>query len=243
MAGAARIELAPAYVLHHQPWRDTSRIYEVLTRDHGRLSLFARGVRGPKSRIGGLLQPFVPLLLSFSLREEAGNLSGAEPADPPDAPPPLPPQLAMSGFYLSELVMKLTARHDPQPEIHRHYHTALLAMRAGRPVARELRLFEKRLLESLGYGLDLSVDRIAEGGDAPVGYHWHHSEGLTASEGGGGIAAATLRSLAEERLDDPRELEEARVLLRKALAACLEGRGLKTRQVAAQMRELRRTER
>ena len=36
-----RVELTPGYMLHHRPWRDTSRIIEVLTREHGRLTLFA----------------------------------------------------------------------------------------------------------------------------------------------------------------------------------------------------------
>jgi len=224
---ATRIELAPAYVLHQVPWRDTSRIFEVLTRDHGRLSLFARGVRGPKSRVAGLMQPFVPLLLSFSLRGDAGNLSSAEAAPMAGALPPLAPADVMSGWYLNELVMKLTVRHDPQAEIYGHYHRAITALRGGATVARELRLFEKRLLESLGYGLDLRADRIADEDDGPLGYHY------------GSASAATLRSLAAERLDEPAALEEARGILRKALAACLEGRKLSTRQVAEDLRQLR----
>ena len=227
MASASRIELAPAYVLHQVPWRDSSRIYEVLTRDHGRLSLFARGVRGPKSRLAGLMQPFMPLLLSFSLRGDAGNLSAAEAAPMAGALPPLPPGDVMSGWYVNELVMKLTVRHDPQAEIYGHYHRAITGLRGGALVPRELRLFEKRLLESLGYGLDLRADRIADGDDGPLGYHY------------GSASAATLRSLAAERLDEPAALEEARAILRKALAACLEGRTLKTRQVAEDLRQLR----
>jgi recombinational DNA repair protein (RecF pathway) len=50
-----RIQLAPAYILHHHPYRDTSRILEVITREHGRLSLFARGVRGPKAKLASIL--------------------------------------------------------------------------------------------------------------------------------------------------------------------------------------------
>ncbi len=42
---ARRIQLTPGYILHHRPYRDTSRILEIVTRDHGRLTLFARGVR------------------------------------------------------------------------------------------------------------------------------------------------------------------------------------------------------
>ena len=68
-----RTELEPGYVLHHRPWRDTSRILDVFTREHGRLSLFARGVRGPKSRLASLLQPFRPLLLSWSGHGDPGS--------------------------------------------------------------------------------------------------------------------------------------------------------------------------
>lgn len=230
MSGNGRVVLAPGYVLHQTPWRDSSRIYEVLTREHGRLSLFARGVRGPKARLAGLLQPFAPLLVSYRLRGDAGNLATAEPQPLPIELPPLAADRLLPAFYLSELVMKLTLRHDPQPEIYDHYDRAVRSLRAGAPLARELRLFEKRLLDSLGYGLDLRIGGVAEGAPAAVGYH------------GAAVSPATLRSLAEERLHEADELEEARVLLRRALASCLEGRVLKTRQVAEELRELRSRE-
>ena len=76
-----RVELTPGYVLHHRPWRDTSRILEVLTREHGRLTLFARGVRGPAAKLSPVLQPFQLLLLSWSGRGEAPQLTGAERAE------------------------------------------------------------------------------------------------------------------------------------------------------------------
>lgn len=227
MAGTVRVVLAPAYVLHQTPWRDSSRIYEVMTREHGRLSLFARGVRGPKARLAGLLQPFAPLLVSYSLRGEAGSLATAEAQPLPTELPTLAPERLMSAFYLSELVLKLTLRHDPQPEIYDHYDRAVRSLRAGAPLARELRLFEKRLLDSLGYGLDLRVAGVAEGASAGLGYH------------GAGASPTTLRSLEEERLHEASELEEARVLLKRALTNCLEGRVLKTRQVAEELREMR----
>ncbi len=75
-----RVELTPAYVLHHRPWRDTSRILDVWSREHGRLSLFARGVRGGKSQLASLLQPFQPLLASWSGRGDAAQLTRVEAA-------------------------------------------------------------------------------------------------------------------------------------------------------------------
>ncbi len=90
-----RIQLAPAYILHHRPYRDTSRILEVLTRDHGRLSLFARGVRGPKAKLASILQPFQLLLVSWSGRGEAAQLTGAESAG---SAGPLPASCLMASF-------------------------------------------------------------------------------------------------------------------------------------------------
>jgi DNA repair protein RecO (recombination protein O) len=239
-----RVCLSPGYVLHHQPWRDTSRILEVLTRDHGRLTLFARGVRGPKSRLMGVLQPFAPLLFSWTGSGEAGQLTAAEP-DPADAAlhVSLPPACILPGFYLSELVMTLTARHDPQPELFDHYHRALSALKSGAPLERELRLFEKRLLDTLGYGIDLAVGAEGEAVNDGKCYHYRPSDGLhdAVADSPGRISGATLRSLAEERLEAPEELEQARRLLRVALSACLDGRSLKTRKVARSLFQLRQS--
>ena len=43
-----RIENQPAFVLHARNWRETSLLVEVLSLDHGRIGLVARGVHGPK---------------------------------------------------------------------------------------------------------------------------------------------------------------------------------------------------
>ena len=53
--------MSGAYVLHQRPWGDSGRIFELFSRDHGRLSVFAQGVRGPRARLAGVMQPFVPL--------------------------------------------------------------------------------------------------------------------------------------------------------------------------------------
>ena len=233
-AAARRVELAPGYILHHQPWRDTSRILEVLTREHGRLSLFARAVRGPAARLAPVLQPFRPLLLSFSGRGEAAYLRHAERAD---ACAPLPPERVMPGFYLNELLLKLTTRHDPQPALFDHYHATLGELRAAKPLEPALRLFEKRLLELLGYGLELA----AEAGGAPLAadgyYHYRPAAGLTRTDGRspGALAGGSLIGLRAERFDGARALEDARRVLQAALGACLEGRPLATRAVARSM--------
>ncbi len=227
-----RTHLAPAYILHHAPYRDTSRILEVLTREHGRLSLFARGVRGPKSKLAPLLQPFRLLLLSWSGRGEAPQLIGAEPGD---AGGTLPAAHLMACFYLNELVLKLTSRHDPHPALFDSYHGALEDLKRGAALEPALRIFEKRLLEGVGYGLDLVAEsRTGHPLAAEAYYQFRPAQGLleASPDAPGALAGGSLLSLARERLTSQAELDDARKLLGSAIAHCLEGRELLTRAVA-----------
>ena len=232
MLARRNIQLTPGYILHHRPYRDTGRILEVMTRDHGRLSLFARGVRGPKAKLASILQPFQMLLFSWNGRGEAAQLSGAECAEHSAA---LPPSSLMAAFYLNELLMKLTTRHDPLPVLFDTYHTALEGLRQGAPLEPELRVFEKRLLEALGYGLDLGAEaRTGKRIEPGEYYHFRPEQGLVAAgaDATGALAGHSLIGLANECLAGGRELDDAKRLLQAALAQCLEGRPLATRTVA-----------
>jgi DNA repair protein RecO (recombination protein O) len=212
-----------AFVLHQRDWQDNGRIFELMTREHGRLSVFAQGVRGPRARLAAVMQPFVPLLVSWAGRGEAPRLTGAEVAPQALGAASLPPDRLMSAFYLNELLLSLTVRHDALPELHDHYAAALQGRRTATSLERELRLFEKRLLDVLGYGIPLR--REGEGPD-PLGLEH--------------ISAAALQCLVDEDLDDPAVVEELRPLLRRTLALCLDGRSLRTREVARSLVEFRR---
>ncbi len=234
-AAPRRVELTPGYLLHHRPWRDTSRILEVLTREYGRLTLFARAVRGPAARLAPVLQPFRPLLFSWSGRGEAPLLTHAERADNCAA---LPPECVLAAFYLNELLLKLTTRHDALPELFDHYHATLAALRARAPLEPALRMFEKRLLELLGYGLELTSEAGSGAPLEPQGYYqFRPAQGLVRASArlAGALCGASLIGLREENLSGARALEDARRVLQTALAACLEGRPLATRAVARSM--------
>jgi DNA repair protein RecO (recombination protein O) len=201
-------------------------------RDQGRLTLFARGVRGPKPRFAGVLQPFELLLLSFQVGREAGQLTGAESAQTTQ---PLPAASLMAGFYLNELLLKLTVRHDPMAEVFDDYRRALDGLRSGEKVEVALRLFEKRLLEAMGYGVDLTSEaRTGKAVQAGCHYRFRAAEGVVAAAQGDAdaVAGSSLLALAAERLEDGRSLEDARRVLKAALAERLEGQALATSRVA-----------
>ena len=232
-----RDQLYAAYLLHHRPYRDTSRILDVFTRDHGRMTLFARGARGPKSRLAPLLQPFQPLLISWSGRGEAGTLTRAELAREAggETPLSLPRAALLSAYYLNELLLRLTTRHDVLPAVFDQYHMTLRELRRETTVARSLRLFEKRLLETLGYGVELHRDCDGAPLEAQRRYRYDAATGFTATgfEGNADtLSGESILSLAQEELHDEHSLEDARRLLRAALASLLDGRELSTRSVA-----------
>jgi len=236
---ARRVALEPAFLLHHYPWRDSSRLLEFFSRRHGRIALFARAARRSGSPLASALQPFGEVLVSWSGRGEAGQLTGAERCGAPGA---LTGDRVMSGFYANELLLKLLARHDPHPSLYDAY-AALLArlLDPGHDPARALRLFEKRLLGELGWGLQLEAE--AGGGAAlePTrSYRYRLDLGPEpvdgAAEGSLIFFGSSLLSLAREELADARSLADARRLLRAALDECLEGRPLRTREVLLEMR-------
>jgi DNA repair protein RecO (recombination protein O) len=237
MSRAARqVQLTAGYVLHHRPYRDTSRIVEVFTRDHGRLTLFARGCRGPKSRLAPLLQPFRPLLLSFLLgRGDAAQLTQAELAVPGVAVPP--PAALMSAYYLNELLMRLTGRLDAQPVLFDGYQRALQRLSTAEPTAQVLREFEWELLQGLGYGVEF---RCAEPSDEPLHashrYRFEPGAGFVRSRADDALAGSALLAMQRGEWQDSQVQIAAARVLRLALDHCLDGQDIRTRAVARAVR-------
>lgn len=232
----SRISLQPAYVLHQYPYRDTSLLVEILSRDFGRIGVVCRGARSARFRQRGLLQPFTPLLFSWVSRGELATHTSVEPAGSLLKPVG---EALFSGFYLNELLLRLLQRQDPHPALFSDYAAALGQLATG-DVPRGLRVFEKRLLDELGYGLLL--DREAETGQplVPEKIYLYRLElgPVTAASAGSDdlvFPGRSLLSLCHDELSDPISLRDAKRLTQAALSLYLGGRPLKTRDVFRQL--------
>jgi len=175
--------------------------------------------------------------LSWSGRGDLGTLAGVEPLiQATGAPPRLLGTTLYSGFYLNELLMRLLQRHDAHLELFDAYAQALLGL--SQTAQRPLRLFEKQLLESLGYGLLL--DHEADSG-APVLAEFNYVYALEsgplrsddAGRSGLTLSGRSLLSLAADDLSDTQSLSDSKRLMRAALGLYLGERGLKTREIFA----------
>ncbi len=237
MSGSHRTDLEPAYVLHHRPFRDSSQIIDVFGAAHGKLSLVARGSRGSRSRLKGILRPFQKLRMSWTLKRDLGTLTGAEVAGPPLS---LAGDSLLSAYYVNELLMTFLHRHDPQPEIFALYGQTLEGLAAAPNPARPLREFEIELLKLLGYALDLEYEaRTGELLEDAARYEYRIDEGpvrVSAGDSREQFTGAELKSIAACDFDVDTTLANANRLLRRVIHYHLGGRELKSRRVLIELR-------
>jgi DNA repair protein RecO (recombination protein O) len=231
------VQNEPAWLLHHRPYQDSSRIIEILSREHGRLSLVARGSRSGKSRLKGILRPFLPLQLSWVSRSDLGTLTGAEVRG---APLSLHGEALLSGYYANELLLHLLHRHDPQPEIFNTYESTIENLSGGLDVPVKLREFELELLRLLGYALNLDHDTDTQAPLTSARYYVYRPEqGPAATSDASGpmtFSGSELIAIRDRDFSRPETLRSAGRLLRDVIAFHLDGRELKSRRVFRDMR-------
>ncbi|MCC7258022.1 MAG: DNA repair protein RecO [Gammaproteobacteria bacterium] len=234
-----RVTLEPAFVLHGRAYRESSEILDLVTREHGRVSLVARGLRRGKTGLRALLQPFRPLMVSWSGRGE--GLMTLRAAEPAGSPADLHGTALMSAFYANELVLRFLHRGDPHPPLFDAYATLIASLGAGSAVEPLLRAFEIRLLAETGYGLILDHDAASGTVLDPAGcYAYVVERGPVPAVAGMPpdvvYSGAQLLAIGAGRFTETACLADARRLLRAVLDHHLGGRPLRTRQVFAAMK-------
>ena len=229
----------PAFVLHSYPFRETSLLLEIFTRNFGRIPLVARGARRPKSVQRGILRAFQPLLLSWSGKSELRTLRRAEWEGTPFR---LSGMALLCGFYLNELLLKLLPRDDPHELLFAHYRETLLALGTQNNRAIILRRFELRLLKELGYALPLEHDAETGRMVKPNYQYRYVIERGPVSAGGAQEEAQflgkTLLDMALDDYSDPVTLQQSKTLMRLLINHYLGNQTLHTRQLLKDMHHL-----
>ena len=237
-----RYAAEPAFVLHARPWRETSLLVEVLSAEHGRIGLVARGVQGPKKHVlRAALQPLQSIRFDGVQRGELAQLTAAEAVD---AAPLLHGDAVLAAFYLNELCMRLAPRQAPQPELHAAYARVRERLRAGEALAWILRRFERDLLDALGSGFDYASDGDGAPIDPAARYRLEAEHGprrVLGERAGERRVSATgraLQALGEDSLPNGEDLASLRLPLRGVLLHHLGGRGLKSWEMLGELGRL-----
>jgi DNA repair protein RecO (recombination protein O) len=239
-SGKQRIQNEHAFVLHSYPFRETSLILDVFSRQHGRLPVMARGARRPRSALRGVLMNFQPLQLSWFGKGEVRTLHSAEWQG---GQPYLQGTALMCGFYLNELLLNLLARDDPHEQLFDYYRATLHRLAHETDHAATLRCFEKHLLQELGYAL--SLEREADGGkaiQAEVCYRYAVERGALPDDGdvriGLPVLGKTLLDMVTDDYADPITAQQSKQLMRVLLNHHLGGKALHTRELIKDLQKL-----
>lgn len=213
-----RIAEEPAYVLHRYDWSESSLILELLTRNHGRVAVVAKGAKKPSSNFRPVLLPLQPLHVAFGGDAEIRTLKSAEWQGGHVMPTG---DNLLSGYYLNELLMRLLARDDPHPALFDAYAATVrvLAGDSEHTLQPALRAFELLLLREIGLlpTLDLQTATLAPLQDTQR-YSLRPEGGLVEAfdpEQRTSLSGAQWKAL-QEALDDPAPFAAT---LRQAAAA------------------------
>lgn len=219
-----------AYVIHARPYRETSVLVTCFIAHLGKVNLLAKGVRTARSPLKALLQPFIPLMISFQGRSDLKLLTQCELYGEWS---PLKGNHLTCGLYLNELLYALLPQDVEHEKLFRHYHQALMALSNAEDERATLRLFEKHLLDDLGYALQLTHDVDGAEIEPQCRYSYLPKSGARPllHESARGIAGKTLLDLARNDLTDPVSVAEAQVLLRPVIEHLLEGKPLQSRAI------------
>lgn len=218
--------LIESYVLHTRKYRETSLIVEFFTKTEGRVSCVAKGARRTKSPFSGVLVPFQKILISWKGRSDLCTLIHSEAAN---FAKDIYYGNIFSAYYLNELILKVTAKGDPDENLFAIYEKALSSLREKNNQSEfSIRLFELNLVSCLGYNIDLEFDASGVKIREDKLYEYFHEQGFIENDVSG-ISGKALRLL-KEGACDPEYLQAQKKLMRIILSKII-GKSMYTREV------------
>jgi len=189
MSPRPRVYKTEAIVLRTMDLGEADRVLTVLTPRLGKLRVIAKGVRRPRSRIGGALQPFSDVQLVLAVGRTFDVVTSSSLEDP---------HLGLrndlhstaAAWYLVELVDRFVESAADSHEPFRVLAQGLSALDAGTEVSREVvaRWFELALLDAMGFRPELA--RCLECGSVI------EPDGNAYSPVGGGVLCSQCRAAA-----------------------------------------------
>ena len=180
-----------------------------------------------------MLVAFQPLTASWSGRGEVRTLVRSEWQG---GQPLLKGEALLCGFYLNELLLRLLPREDPHEALFDHYGAALARLATESEHESILRMFERRLLQELGYGL--ALEREAETGaalDPDRLYRYDPERGAIAAGTDAGespvFPGRVLLDIARDDYTGPSTAQAAKQLMRLVINHRLDRQPLHSRAI------------
>jgi DNA repair protein RecO (recombination protein O) len=226
------------YVLHTYPFKETSLVVELFSKELGRIAAVAKGARRPHSAMRGMLQSFQLLSGAWSGKNELKTLHSL---DWNAGLTLLKGEALMCGFYMNELLLRLLPREDAHESLFDYYDATLKTLATDESLAITLRRFELKLLQEMGYAVPLVQDE----NDAEIlvenTYRYEAEYGacaLGATKNGVQLSGKTILDMARDDYSDVQTQNQSKQLMRYLLAHYLGDKPLHTRQLLIDLQGL-----
>jgi len=215
-----------AFVLHTRPYRESSLLLELFTRQYGRVSLVAKGVRGKKKAPP---RQFVPCLVSWVGRGPLFTLTECDLA----TTKPLVGDALACGFYINELLLRMTEPLDVHNYLYATYATTISELSEAGSLSAAMRRFEFALLQECGYAPDFTSSAdTAEPIDPDKHYEFFPDRGFVPAEPSEtSSSGAELTEIYLGNFQTRAVRNAARGIFRKALRPHLGDRPLASREL------------
>jgi DNA repair protein RecO (recombination protein O) len=141
---------AEGIVLRHSDWGEADRILTIFTRQLGKVTAIAKGIRKPRSRKAGHLEPFSRTSMLLAHGRDLLILTQAEAIDVFE---PLRQDLVLLGYtsYVIELLDRFTYEEGENRPLYNLLARTLLRLSRGDNPDLVTRYYEMRLLDLVGF--------------------------------------------------------------------------------------------
>ncbi|MEQ1599574.1 MAG: DNA repair protein RecO [Methylotenera sp.] len=226
------------YVLHTYPFKETSLVVELFSKELGRIAVLAKGARRPHSAMRGMLQSFQMLSGAWSGKNELKTLHSLDWSAGLTL---LKGEALMCGFYLNELLLRLLPREDAHENLFDYYTSTMQTLSNGADLATTLRRFELKLLQEMGYAVPLLQGENDAAIVTEKTYRYEAEYGacdLNATKNGVQLSGKTLLDMAHDDYADATTQSQSKLLMRYLLAHYLGDKPLHTRQLLIDLQGL-----
>ena len=199
------------------------------TKELGLISALCKSGRTPKKQ--ALLQAFTALWINLNtkngyhyvnkieLQAASLNLSGDS---------------LLASWYLNEIIQHALRLEDPSDAIYLMYENSLLLLSNAKTkleIEKILRKFEFILLQELGYAISWTHDAQSQQPICKENFYTFNAEYGFIQTTTPNISGADILSIANHMFEDPKVLNSAKMIMRKALHHALDGVCLHTRNL------------
>lgn len=227
-------EWEDCFLLHQRPYKNTSIIAEIFTRNSGKISLIAKGAKNPKSKFFGYLVPFEKLQITYSGRSDLKTLTNIDKQH--NLNNTHLSKKSYSLLYINELMIKLLPKDAANEDLFNLYSKFVEDSNATEEMDILLRNFELDLLEVLGYGINFESDIDLDQPIAPEkDYIFIAERGFQVGNKGSEFNGQDIINIKERNFKNIPSVK-LKQLTQATIMYCLEGNDLKSRQIFRRLR-------